>query len=86
MLARGDLPVTVARLTASALGMARGVAYATAVAGDLQLVPGGALTDLLRADDEAMLGNGLLNDQAPSFAQLMERSQTLQDRANAIGR
>jgi hypothetical protein len=70
----------------SAFFAARGVEYATAVAGDLQLVPSGALTDLLRADYEAMLNNGLLNDQAPSFAQLMERSQALQDRANAIGR
>jgi hypothetical protein len=69
----------------SAFFAARGVDYATAVAGDLQLVPSGALTDLLRADYEAMLTNGLLNDQAPSFAQLMERSQALQDRANAIG-
>lgn len=65
---------------------AKGVDYAAAVAGDLQLVPSGALRDLLRADYEAMLTNGLLNDQAPSFAQLMERSQALQDRANAIGR
>jgi hypothetical protein len=70
----------------SAFFAARGVDYATAVAGDLQLVPSGTLTDLLRADYEAMLTNGLLNDQAPSFAQLMERSQALQDRANAIGR
>ena len=65
---------------------AKGVDYAAAVAGDLQLVPGGALTDLLRADYEAMLVNGLLNDQAPTFAQLMERSKVLQDRANATGR
>jgi hypothetical protein len=65
---------------------ARGVDYAAAVAGDLQLVPSGALRDLLRADYEAMLNNGLLNDQAPSFAQLMARSQALQDRANAVGR
>jgi hypothetical protein len=70
----------------SASFAARGVDYATAVAGDLQLVPSGALTALLQADYEAMLDNGLLNDQAPSFAQLMERSQALQDRANAIGR
>ncbi len=70
----------------SAFFAARGVDYAAAVAGDLQLVPSGALRDLLRADYEAMLTNGLLNDQAPSFAQLMERSQALQDRANAIGR
>jgi len=39
---------------------------------------------LLRADYEAMLSNGLLNDQAPSFEQLMTRSRALQDRANAV--
>ena len=64
---------------------AKGVDYAAAVAGDLQLVPSGTLTNLLRADYQAMLDNGLLNDQAPSFEQLMDRSQALQDRANAIG-
>jgi hypothetical protein len=63
---------------------AKGVAYAAAVAGDRQLVPSRALTDLLRADYKAMLSNGLLDDQAPSFEQLMARSQALQDRANAI--
>jgi hypothetical protein len=68
----------------SAFFAAKGVDYAAAVAGSLQLVPSGALTDLLRADYEAMLTNGLLNDQAPSFEQLMTRSQALQDRANAI--
>lgn len=65
---------------------ARGVDYAAAVTGDLQLVPSGALEALLRADYEAMLTHGLLNDQAPSFAQLMEQIQALQDRANAIDR
>jgi hypothetical protein len=64
---------------------AKGVDYAAAVAGDLQLVPSGTLTNLLRADYRAMLDNGLLNDQAPSFEELMDRSQALQDRANAIG-
>lgn len=77
----------LARLVAAhktAFFAVKGVDYAAAVAGDLQLVPSGALADLLRADYEAMLNNGLLNDQAPSFEHLMTRSQALQDRANAI--
>ena len=49
---------------------AKGVDYAAAVAGDLQLVPSGMLTNLLRADYQAMLDNGLLNVQAPSFEQI----------------
>ncbi len=69
----------------TAVFAAKGVDYAAAVAGDLQLVPSGTLTNLLRPDYQAMLDNGLLNDQAPAFEQLMDRSQALQDRANASG-
>jgi hypothetical protein len=62
---------------------AKGIDYHEAVGGGLQLLPEGEFEALLRADYDAMLGNGLLNPEAPSFDDLIAGCRALQDRANA---
>lgn len=69
----------------SAFFAVKGVDYVQAVRGGLQLLPDGELKALLRADYDAMVGNGLLNPRTPSFDDLLARCRDLQDRANAGG-
>jgi hypothetical protein len=59
--------------------------YAKAVSGDLQLVPGPEALKALEADYQKMTDDGILLDDAESFADLMERCADLQRRANAGG-
>jgi hypothetical protein len=56
--------------------------YAAAVSGDLQLVPGPQARKVLEADYKKMADDGILLDDAESFADLMERCADLQRRAN----
>jgi Nucleotidyl transferase AbiEii toxin, Type IV TA system len=60
--------------------------YAAAVSGDLQLVPGPEALELLESDYKKMADDGVLLDDAESFADLMERCADLARRANARNR
>jgi hypothetical protein len=60
--------------------------YAAAIAGDLQLVPGAEAQNALEADYAKMAEDGILVDDAESFADLMKRCADLQRRANAKGK
>ncbi len=57
--------------------------YHAAVSGKLQLVPNASLRKELEEDYTQMVDAGLLLGDAETFDELMKRSQTLQDRANA---
>lgn len=59
------------------------VSYDAAVSGALRLVPEGEARAVLADDYSRMTEAGLLEDQAPSFDELMARCQDLEDRANA---
>jgi len=56
--------------------------YVAAVEGGLVLVPDGELMDRLRADYQAMVGGGLLAEDAPAFEVLIERCRALEAQAN----
>jgi hypothetical protein len=57
--------------------------YVAAVGGGLQLVPDGAARTALSDDYDAMVSDGLLQDDAESFEQLMDACRSIQERANA---
>jgi hypothetical protein len=65
-------------------GRGNGVSYEKAISGELKLVPEGTPRAGLADDYDRMVRAGLLEDEAPTFDQLMERCHHLQDRANAI--
>ncbi len=56
--------------------------YHAAVSGHLQLAPDGSALDLLAADYARMLEDGLLEDGAESFDDLIARCQQIQSAAN----
>jgi nucleotidyltransferase AbiEii toxin of type IV toxin-antitoxin system len=56
--------------------------YVQAVSGGLRLVPEGQRLRSLTDDYASMVEAGLLEDDAPSFEQIMEHCQFLQDRSN----
>ena len=58
--------------------------YNVAVEGHLQLVPEGAAKEKLAADYRGMSEDGLLFEDPPSFKHLLERAQSIQERANPI--
>lgn len=60
------------------------VDYAAAVSGDLQLVPVGAALEALAEDYRHMVDDGLLLNDAESFADLMEKCAAIAQRANVI--
>ncbi len=62
----------------------RVIDYTAAVSGSLLLVPEGAARAGLEADYAAMVGDGLLLDDAESFESLIERCRAIQNRANAV--
>ena len=57
--------------------------YLRAVTGRLQLVPTGAALAALENDYGAMRADGLLALQSPSFHEIMEKCQAIQDAVNA---
>jgi hypothetical protein len=57
--------------------------YATAVSGNLRLVPEGDRLTLLAADYEQMVADGLLFSTPPPFSALIDHCQDIQARANA---
>lgn len=57
--------------------------YHIATSGALRLIPGETGILALREDYEAMLGEGLLPRDAPSFDDLMQQCQQLEEQANA---
>ena len=58
------------------------VDYSKAVTGGLQLVPAGAALAALESDYTAMSKDGLLALDQPSFAEIMEKCQAIQDEVN----
>lgn len=60
--------------------------YASAVAGMIQLVPEGGALESLERDYLAMLDDGLLASNAPTFSEIMEICAGLQADINAQGR
>jgi hypothetical protein len=59
--------------------------YDAAVCGGLQLVPDGAAVRLLADDYAAMIADGLFFGEPPSFAEVLERCEAIQVRANLPG-
>ena len=57
--------------------------YESAVSGDLQLVPAGAVNAVLADDYARMLADGMLLDETEPFDALMERCAAIETRANA---
>lgn len=60
--------------------------YFAATRGELQLVPRGASLKTLESDYAAMLEDGLLALNQPSFADIIERCRAIQDEANRQAR
>jgi len=60
------------------------VDYFNAVTGGLQLVPEGAALAALENDYTAMLGDGLLALDQPSFHEIMEKCLVVQDEVNVM--
>lgn len=60
------------------------VDYFNAVTGGLQLVPEGAALAALENDYTAMLGDGLLALDQPSFHEIMEKCLAVQDEVNVM--
>ena len=56
--------------------------YFKAISGELRLVPAGAALNALEKDYAAMLEDGLLALHQPSFDQIMEKCQIIQDEVN----
>lgn len=56
--------------------------YQRAVDGDIQLVPTGESLDRLQGDYEAMIKDGLLENDPPTFAEILERSDEIERRIN----
>jgi len=57
--------------------------YGEAVTGGLRVVPEGAAIGHLAADYDAMIDDGLMFEEPPSFAALIESCRSIQSRANA---
>ena len=69
-------------------GMLKGnkIDYFAAVSGQLQLIPAGESLAALEKDYAAMLEDGLLALNQPSFADIIEQCRAIQDEANRQAR
>lgn len=56
--------------------------YFAAARGHLQLLPTGASLDALERDYSAMLDDGLIARNPPSFAEIIEQCRFIQDEVN----
>jgi len=63
-------------------GQGQLIDYEAAVGGGLQLVPDGAVAHLLADDYAGMIADGLFFEEPPSFAEVLERCEAIQMRAN----